>query len=130
MECAFLRSMTDNTVEVDPVEYIDRDTDPKRRKELGITLKYLNQMDGYALNNPDTSTLTWKIDENTEFIFLDWGRDFIKEEIPFKSITVRTNDKDLFRCYLTTYKNSKPGMPFFFEVENGLVKLIYEQFFA
>ncbi len=130
MECAFLRLMTEDTIEADPVEFIDEDTDPKRRKELGITMEYLRRMDGYELNNPDKDTLTWKIDDNTEFIFLDWGHDFIKEMKPCKSITIKTKDRELFRSYLATYKNSKPGMPFFFEVENGVVKRIVERFFA
>lgn len=132
MECAFLRLMTEDTIEADPVEFIDTDTDPKRLEELGITMEYLHCMDGYELNNPDKDTLTWKIDDNTEFIFLDWGLDFIREEEqnPVKSITVKTKDRELFRSYLATYKNSKPGMPFFFEVEDGVVKRIVERFFA
>ena len=130
MECAFLRFMTEDTIEVDPVEYINEDTDQKRRKELGITLKYLRAMDGYYLNNPDKKTLTWKIDENTEYIFLDWGRDFIIEDSSTTGITVKTKDRELFRCYIATYKNSKPGMPFFFEVEDGVVKRVVEKFFA
>jgi len=130
MECAFLRLMTEDTIEADPVEFIDSDTDPERRKELGITMEYLKCMDGYALNNPDKDTLVWKIDDNTEFIFLDWRHDFIKEKKPCKSIRIKTKDRELFRCYLATYKNSKPGMPFFFEVEDGVVKRIVERFFA
>lgn len=130
MECAFFLSMTEDTIVADPAEYIDEDTDPERLKELGITMEYLKSMDGYELNNPEKDTVTWKIDENTEFIFLDWGRDFIKEEIPCESITVKTKDRELFRCYLSTYKNSKPGMPFFFEVEDGVIKRIFEKFFA
>lgn len=130
MECAFLRLMTEDTLEVDPIEYIDLDTDPQRLKELGITKEYLNQMDGYEFNNPDEDTILWKIDENTEFIFADWGRDFIIEEIPCNSIMVKTKDRELFRNYLNTYKNSKPGMPFFFEVEDGVVKRLVEKLFA
>lgn len=131
MECAFLRLMTEDTIKVDPVEFVDSDTEPKRRKELGITLKYLNAMDGYYINNPDENTLTWKIDGNTEYIFLDWGHDFIKEEASsMTGMTIKTKDRELFRCYIATYKNSKPGMPFFFEVENGVVKRIVEKFFA
>lgn len=130
MECAFLRFMTEDTLEVDPIEYIDQDTDPQRLKELGITKEYLNRMDGYEFNNPDEDTILWRIDENTEFIFADWGRDFIIEEIPCNSIMVKTKDRELFRSYLATYKNSKPGMPFFFEVEDGVVKRLVEKLFA
>jgi len=130
MECAFLRLMTEDTLEVDPIEYIDPDTDPRRLKELGITKKYLNRMDGYEFHNPDEDTILWRIDENTEFIFADWGRDFIIEEIPCNSIMVKTKDRELFRNYLATYKNSKPGMPFFFEVEDGVVKRLVEKLFA
>lgn len=130
MECAFLRSMAEDTLEVDPVEFIDKDTDPSRLIELGITVEYLNRMDGYEFNNPDENTVLWRIDENTEFIFVDWGRDFIKEETPCNSIMVKTKDRELFRRYLATYKNSKPGMPFFFEVEDGVVKRLVEKPFA
>lgn len=131
MDCAFVREMTEDSLIVDPLEYIESD-DTKRIKELGLNAEY-DLVDGYYFNNPDKKTTTWKIDENTEFIFLDWGRDFTNDKSVIKIygyMATYTKDKELFRRYLATYKNSKPGMPFFFEVENGVVKKLVERFFA
>lgn len=131
MDCAFVREMTEDSLVVDPLEYIESD-DTKRIKELGLNAGY-DLVDGYYFNNPDKKTTIWKIDENTEFIFLDWGRDFTNDKSVIKVygyMATYTKDKELFRRYLATYKNSKPGMPFFFEVENGIVKKLVERFFA
>lgn len=131
MDCAFVREMTKDSLTVDPLEYIESD-DTKRIKELGLNTGY-DLVNGYYFNNPDKTTTTWKIDENTEFIFLDWGRDFTNDKSVIKVygyMATYTKDKELFRRYLATYKNSKPGMPFFFEVEDGVVKKLVERFFA
>jgi len=40
-----------------------------------------------------------------------------------------TKDKEIFRQYLATYKNSHPKMPFFFEIEKCVVKRIIEKYF-
>lgn len=131
MDCAFIRKMTDNTFIVDPLEYIEKE-DTKRIKELGLDIEN-DFLDGYYFHNPDKTTTTWKIDENTEYIFLDWGQDFTNDENVIEIygyMATYTKDKELFRRYLATYKNSKPKMPFFFTVENSVVKKIVERFFA
>ena len=60
--------------------------------------------------------------EQTEYSFLDWGREFggIDEDI-----RVVTKDKSIFQKYMQTYTDGKPGMPFFFELDgNKVVRLL------
>jgi len=125
MQCAYIVSAADGTLEVDPAEYIDPDN-RKRVRELGLT-EY-DMPSGYMVYNPDDETVVWKLDENTRYLFIDWGRDFIPEGYGvFPHILTRK--EELFRDYLKTY-DPKPGMPFFFEVEDGVVKKVIELPFA
>lgn len=62
--------------------------------------------------------------EQTEYSFLDWGREFggIDEDI-----RVVTKDKRIFQKYMQTYTDGKPGMPFFFELDGNKVVRILEK---
>ena len=62
--------------------------------------------------------------EQTEYSFLDWGREFggIDEDI-----RVVTKDKSIFQKYMQTYTDGKPGMPFFFELDGNKVVRILEK---
>ena len=62
--------------------------------------------------------------EQTEYSFLDWGREFggIDEDI-----SVVTKDKSIFQKYMQTYTDGKPGMPFFFELDGNKVVRILEK---
>lgn len=135
MDCAFVRGMTENTLITDPLEYISYNN-TKRIKELGLDMEY-DLLPGYYFNNPDKTTAAWKIDENTEFMFLDWEDKFKNDkniigtysQHPYNVKLTYTKDKEVFRKYLATYKNSQPEMPFFFEVKNGVIKRIMEKYF-
>jgi len=118
---AFLRDMTDSTVTVDVIEFITSEN-TERVKALDLTEGDL--ISGYYINNPDTKTITWKLDEQTVYTFVDWGGDFTESGDPG---IYTTTDREVFRQYVGTYNDSQPGMPFFFQVESGTVSLILEK---
>jgi len=118
---AFLKSMTDSTVTVDVLEFVTRDNE-ERVKELNLTESDL--ISGYYIHNPDTKTITWNLDNNIVYTFVDWGGDFTESGYPEE---YTTTDTAIFQQYVGTYDHSLPGMPFFFQVESGTVKLILEK---
>lgn len=134
MDCAFVRGMTEDALITDPAEYIDYNN-TSRIKELGLDMEY-DLLPGYYINNPVKASTTWRIDENTEFMFLDWKEQFKDNKniidtygSHYNVKLTYTKDKEIFRQYLATYKNSKPKMPFFFEIEKGVIKRIIEKYF-
>ncbi len=134
MDCAFVRGMTEDALITDPAEYIDYNN-TSRIKELGLDMEY-DLLPGYYINNPVKAATTWRIDENTEFMFLDWKEQFKDNKNiigtyrrHYNVKLTYTKDKEIFRQYLATYKNSHPKMPFFFEIEKGVVKRIIEKYF-
>lgn len=124
LDCAFIKNMSGDTVEVDPAEYVDMD-DLERVEELRLD-EFYDMPDGYYIHNPDKDTVAWKLDENTQFIFIDWGENFVQSDTDRYVIT---KDREVFKKHLGTY-GPKPRMPFFFEVEDGVVKMVVEEPFA
>ncbi len=122
--CAFLREITEDSVTADVAEYITPDN-PERIEELQLTED--DMIGGYNIYNPDTETVVWKLDDQTVYHFVDWGHDFTGTE----SVEEYTT-KNVFEFieYIGTYENSKPGMPFFFQGEDGVVKVILEKWIA
>ncbi len=118
---ALFKEMTESTVTVDVIEFIT-DADVERIKELNLTE---NEMpDGYYIYNQDTETVTWNLDSQTVYMFIDWNGDFTDSEYPEE---YTTTDLQEFRKYIETYQDAAPGMPFFFQIENGVVRLILEK---
>ena len=118
---AFLKDMTDSTITVDIAEFIT-DDNTERIKELNLLEE--DMPDGYYIYNPDEETVTWKLDEQTIYTFIDWNGDFTGSDYP-KEYT--TTDAAEFQKYIGTYEDSQPGMPFFFQIEDGMVKVILEK---
>ena len=119
---ALLKEMSDDTITVDVVEFITAD-DVKRIKELNLTED--DMPDGYyILYNSETKTMTWKLDRQTVYTFIDWGCDFTGSDHPEE---YTTTDVEEFKRYVGTYTDSLPGMPFFFQVEKGVVRLVLEK---
>lgn len=126
MQCGFFVAATDNTVEVDLVEYVEIE-DTERVKELGLT-EMDDMPDGYYFHNPDTDTVVWQLDSDTQYLFIDWDRNFVHDP---DDLFMLTKDREMFGAYLETYLKATPGsMPFFFYVEDGVVKLVVEKPFA
>ena len=105
---AFLKDMTDSTITVDIAKFITDD----------------NMPDGYYIYNPDEETVTWKLDGQTIYTFIDWNGDFTGSDYPEE---YTTTDAAEFQKYIGTYEDSQPGMPFFFQIEDGMVKVILEK---
>ena len=114
--CAYVVSLGTDTIEVDIAEYIT-DEDTERMRELDLTEG--DMPDGYYIYNPDETT-------ETHYTFIDWGRDFVDADL-YEDLLISTTSRELFRSYLKTYRDSRPGMPFFLEVEDGTVKSILEK---
>lgn len=122
--CAYVRSISGNTLVVDPVEYISSDN---KEKILKYNLTEDDMPDGYYLYNEDEATAEYKLTDQTEYSFLDWGRDFGGTD---EDIRVVTTDKSVFQKYMQTYTDGKPGMPFFFELDGDKVVKIVEKAMA
>ena len=121
--CAYVVSLGTDTIEVDIAEYItDEDTD--RMRELNLTEG--DMPDGYYIYNPDETTETLQLTKETNYTFIDWGRDFVDADL-YEALLISTTSRELFRSYLKTYRDSRPGMPFFLEVEDETVKSILEK---
>lgn len=121
--CAYVVSLGTDTIEVDIAEYItDEDTD--RMRELNLTEG--DMPDGYYIYNPDETTETLQLTKETNYTFIDWGRDFVDADL-YEDLLISTTSRELFLSYLKTYRDSRPGMPFFLEVEDETVKSILEK---
>ena len=121
---AFLKDMTENSITVDVIEYVTSDN-TERVNELGLTER--DMPDGYYIYNPEQETVIWELNEQTVYSFIDWNRDFTGPDDPKEYTTMNTEE---FHRYIETYDDAAPGMPFFFLVEDGVVKMVLEKFFA
>ena len=76
---AFLKDMTDSTITVDIAEFIT-DDNTERIKELKLSEE--DMPDGYYIYNPDEETVTWKLDGQTIYTFIDWNGNFTGSDYP------------------------------------------------
>ena len=97
----------------------------ERVNELELTEE--DMPDGYYIYNPDQETIIWELNGQTVYTFIDWNGGFTGSDYP-KQYT--TTDAEEFHRYIETYDDAAPGMPFFFQVEDGVVKMVLEKFFA
>ncbi len=118
--CAFIKSISENTVTVDIAEYITAE-DTERMAELKLSEGDLPN--GYHLHNPETDLTEYSLTENTTYNFIDWGNDFTASG---ENRNISSKDVNDFIKYINTYDNSTPGMPFFFDIEKGEVISITE----
>ena len=63
-------------------------------------------------------------DGQTVYTFIDWNGDFTGSDY---SEEYTTTDAAEFQKYIGTYEDSQQGMPFFFQIEDGVVKIILEK---
>lgn len=128
---ACVKKFSVQEIELDPVEFVT-DDDAGRKQELieeldlkeGADLSDGNFLDGYYIHDPEDEIFTYKITDETVYTFIDWRGDFTGSEYPENYTTTSWQE---FQQYLETYDNAQPGMPFFFEIENGTVKSILEK---
>lgn len=106
----------------DPVEWITLD-DTDRLEDLGIGPQ--DMPNGYYIHNPIEDIFSFKVNEDTEYNFIDWGNDFVGiDQDRFYS----TKDKQEFIRYLDTYSDRAAKVPFVIETKDGYVTSITEQF--
>lgn len=119
--CAFIREVKDNVMVLDLAEYITPE-DTERMTELGLTETDL--LDGYYIHNAEIESEDYTLTGETTYTFIDWYNDFVEVGA---DRTVSTTSRDDFIKYLSTYENSQPGMPFFFELKGNEVISITEK---
>lgn len=121
--CGYIQKVEDGTVWIDWVEYVEEgDTD--RIQELGLSAS--DMAGGFYIYNPEEREDPLSLDDHTVYAFIDWGRDFIFSDSP-QDLTVSTTTLALFKAYLATYEDGRPGMPFFLEMTDGTVRHIFEK---
>lgn len=98
--------------------------DTDRIQELGLSAS--NMAGGFYIYNPEEREAPLSLDDHTVYTFIDWGRDFISSDSP-QDLTVSTTTLALFKAYLATYEDGRPGMPFFLEMTDGTVRHIFEK---
>lgn len=120
--CAYLREIKGSTITLDTAEYITTE-DSKRMAELGLTED--DMPDGYYIYNPDEQTEDYNLTDDTEYNFIDWNRYFVGQDASDQRYS--TKSKEDFTKYIQTYENSRPGMPFFFDLKGNDVISITEE---
>ncbi|WP_294150495.1 hypothetical protein [uncultured Clostridium sp.] len=121
--CAFIKRLDGDRLYVDIAEWITPE-DMERVRELSLSEQ--DMPDGYYIYNPSRSQTILTLTGKTLYRFIDWGRDFVSSD-DMKELLIETTDKEKFVRYLGTYEDSTPGMPFFIDVENGIVSMIEEK---
>lgn len=121
--CAYIRKIDGNKVTLDLAEFIQC-TDSERIDELNLS-EDSDFPNGYYIYNPDETTAEYILTDDTLYTFIDWNREFTDKD---SDMFVMTNSLDTFTKYVNTYKESKPGMPFFFELDGNEVWSITEHY--
>lgn len=121
--CAYIRKIDGNKVTLDLAEFIQC-TDSERIDELNLS-EDSDFPNGYYIYNPDETTAEYILTDDTLYTFIDWNREFTDKD---SDMFVMTNSLDTFTKYVNTYKESKPGMPFFFELDGDEVWSITEHY--
>ncbi len=119
--CAFVKEIKDDVIVVDIAEYISSE-DTERMKELSLT--EFDMLNGYYINNTEIELEEFKLTEETVYNFIDWKNDFVAEGADRAFSTTNVED---FIKYISTYENSEPKMPFFFEISGNEVVSITEK---
>ncbi|WP_432666744.1 hypothetical protein R9X47_10320 [Wukongibacter baidiensis] len=116
-------SIEKNTLYLDEVEWITYE-DKDRIKELGLSQQ--NDMpNGYYIYNPSSDTVSFELNEETVYNFIDWGNDFVDEN---EDRNYSTTNKEEFIKYLNTYSDKGAKVPFWIETKGGYVMRVTEQF--
>ena len=119
--CGYLISMDENTVTIDPAEYISAN-DTARIRTLALTTDRMP--DGYFIYNPEEDEKTYTLSPNTLFRFSDQEKSFVGANAENPEYT--TTDKTAFSKYLETYAGGKPDIPFFFQLNEDQILAVSE----
>ncbi len=79
---------------------------------------------GYYIYNPKVEKISYDINDNTVYKFIDWGNNFVGED---EDKRYSTTDKDEFAEYLNTYSDNAAKIPFWITVKDGVIQIIQEQ---
>jgi hypothetical protein len=118
--CGYV-SVEGDILKVDTVEWIT-DEDEERIKELGLTEEDLP--DGYYILNESSDITSYKLNNETQYNFIDWNFDFVSKG---DDQNISTTNKEDFIKYLNTYSDKGANQPFFIIIEKDVVKSITEK---
>lgn len=118
--CGYI-SVDEDILKVDTVEWIT-DEDEDRINELGLTEEDLP--DGYYILNKSSEITSYKLDEKTQYNFIDWNFDFVARG---EDQNISTTNKEDFIKYLNTYSDLGANQPFFIIIDKDVVKSITEK---
>lgn len=121
--CAFIKRLDGDKLYVDIAEWVTPE-DTERVRELNLSEH--DMPDGYYIYNPNQSQTVLTLTDKTVYRFIDWGREFVSSDV-LNELFIETTDKEKFVHYLGTYEDSTPGMPFFIDVESGIVSTVEEK---
>lgn len=123
--CGIIRGIADDTMTVEIIEFIAPDN-TERIEELGLTED--DMISGYYLNTEQARRVTWQLNDQTSYTFIDWGGEFNPDQTPGYCVTM---DRTVFETYLSGYPSfEEMKMPFFFRVEDGAITGIFDYPFA
>lgn len=120
--CGYVLQINGDSVEIDQQEYVDA-KNQVRIKELGLSEEDL--VSGYYLRDVSDGSLTVPLSPAAEYQFIDWGREYVKSDVP-EELEISTGNQIFFRQYLSRYEEENPGVPFFFDLDKGTVVRIWE----
>lgn len=130
LTCALITAFDDDSMTLDICEWITNKDVYKIRDLMyqGIITKngYTdNHLDnGYFVYNPEDITVTFKLDEKAIYSFFDWHHQF-EPQGPNENYV--TTDYSEFKSYLyMNYRDGIPGMPLFFDIQDGVITKIVE----
>lgn len=128
---AMIRGIEGDTITVDIVEFVtDYDVERKQQliEELGLVegndLNDGDFLDGYYIYNEDTKTTQWKLTVDTVYNFIDWKQQFATSSDEITRYTTTLAEE--FRLFMEDNYGYDSPMPFFVNVEDGVVTGIYE----
>lgn len=128
---AMIRGIEGDTINVDIVEFVtDDETERKQQliEELGLMegpdLSEGDFLDGYYVYNKDTETTQWKLTDDTVYCMIDWKQDFTAGSDGITRYTTTLAEE--FRLFMEENYGYDSPMPFFINVEDGVVTGIYE----
>lgn len=112
-----------NLFHFDPVEWLTLE-DNNRLEALNIDSNELPN--GYYIHNEVQEVYSFKLNEDTEYNFIDWGNNFASSDDD--RFHYSTKDKGEFIQYLTTYTDYAVKVPFWIITKDGFVQSITEQY--
>lgn len=115
-----------NEVQLDEVEIITTD-DTERMEELGLTVN--NDLpSGYHIYNETADAASYQLTDKTKYIFTDFNQLLVDPEVENRLYETTSKEEFLEASSYSDVPLEEQKIPYFFEVLDGKVISITEQF--